>query len=67
MSRRSATTLIVEVHVPVPAGDTQANVIVQIKELLTNKYGHSVLAILRGRETTYLTPRELPQHKARVK
>ncbi len=66
MSRRSHTTLIIQVRIPVPAGKTQAATLEWIRERLMKTWqdnGEPVLAPfispqiqvkITGRETTYL-------------
>ena len=54
MSRKSYTTLTLSVRLAIPAGQTQAQLLAAIVQLIQNNYGHGVIVKPLAREVTYL-------------
>jgi hypothetical protein len=54
MSRKSYTTLTLSVRLAIPAGQTQAQLIAALTQLIQNAYGHGVIIKPLAREVTYI-------------
>lgn len=54
MSRKSYTTLTLSIQLAIPTGQTQAQLLAAIAQLLQNNYGHGVIIKPLAREVTYL-------------